>query len=136
MTEKEPPLILIVEDNLANFILEAHMLGLVGIHSVEWAADGFVAFEKALNCKPDLILLDLRMPGKDGYGVYKELASHEETKRIPVVIVTAEASTAQRDKALSYGVAEFFEKPLDPSTFGESVQNILRGIQFGLYDTE
>lgn len=64
---------------------------------------------------PDLILLDIMMPGMDGYEVCRQLKLNEQTKNIPVIFLSAKSSPADRSKGLALGAVDFIEKPIDVS---------------------
>ena len=80
---------------------------------------------QALAQKPDLVLLDLRMPGMDGYEVCKQLKTHPEVGVIPIVVLTAMNSTPDRVKGLMYGADEYLNKPVDLEMLDEIVARIL-----------
>src|SRR4030042_1620481 len=91
--------VLVVEDNVANFVLIARMLGYLGIHC-EWKTSGYEVVEYADNLsRIDLILMDIRLPYEDGYGALKKIRASERLKDTPIVAVTAEASVEQMNKA-------------------------------------
>src|SRR5512136_2822386 len=91
--------VLVVEDNVANFVLVARMLGYLGVHC-EWKTSGYEVLEYA-DALPrlDLILMDIRLPYEDGYGAQQKLRTAERFKDTLVVAVTAEASLEQINKA-------------------------------------
>src|SRR5512138_3031360 len=91
--------VLVVEDNVANFVLIARMLGYLGIHC-EWKTSGYEVLEYADTLpRLDLILMDIRLPYEDGYGAQKKLRTSERFRSVPIVAVTAEASLEQMNKA-------------------------------------
>lgn len=117
--------ILLVEDNpqnrrLAQFLLTSH--GYV----VYEATTGSEALELARAHVPNLILMDLRLPGLDGYAVTKALKDDELTKRIPVIALTAFAMEGDREKALQAGCADYITKPIDTKSFPAAVRRFLR----------
>jgi two-component system cell cycle response regulator DivK len=117
--------VLVVEDNVSNFVLVARMLGFLGIHC-EWKTSGFEVVEYADTLlKVDLILMDIRLPYEDGYGALKKIRSSSHLKDIPVVAVTAEASLEQMNKARQSGFNGFLGKPLDPDRFPDQIQRML-----------
>lgn len=119
--------VLVVEDNVANFVLIARMLGYLGIHC-EWKTSGYEVVEYADTLpRLDLILMDIRLPYEDGYGALKKIRASERLKQVPIVAVTAEASVEQMDKARSSGFDGFLGKPLDPDRFPDQIRNILAG---------
>ncbi len=119
--------VLVVEDNVANFVLIARMLGYLGIHC-EWKTSGYEVVEYADTLQRlDLILMDIRLPYEDGYGALKKIRASERLKSIPIIAVTAEASTDQMNKARESGFDGFLGKPLDPDKFPDQIRRILSG---------
>ena len=76
--------------------------------------------------KPDAIVLDLMMPGMDGWEVLSHLKADPYTEHIPVIIVTARSSQEERRRGLSEGAAAFVTKPFDPGKLGDHVREVLR----------
>jgi two-component system cell cycle response regulator DivK len=119
--------VLVVEDNVSNFVLIARMLGYLGIHC-EWKTSGYEVVEYADTLpRLDLILMDIRLPYEDGYGALKKIRASERLKRVAIIAVTAEASLEQMEKARSSGFDGFLGKPLDPDRFPDQIKNILAG---------
>jgi len=134
LTEKDPQSIglqditvLVVEDNVSNFVLIARLLGYLGIHC-EWKTSGYEVVEYAdLLPKLDLILMDIRLPYEDGYEALKKIRSSPKLASIPVIAITAEASMEQMQKAHAAGFNGFIGKPINPDRFPEQIQQILNG---------
>ena len=119
--------VLVVEDNVSNFVLIARMLGYLGIHC-EWKTSGYEVVEYADTIpRLDLILMDIRLPYEDGYGALQKIRISPRLKSVPVVAVTAEASQEQMSKARQAGFDGFLAKPLDPDRFPDQIQRILNG---------
>jgi two-component system cell cycle response regulator DivK len=119
--------VLVVEDNVSNFVLIARMLGYLGIHC-EWKTSGYEVFEYADTLsRLDLILMDIRLPYVDGYGALKKIRASERFKRVPIVAVTAVVSLEQMDKARAAGFDGFLGKPLNPDRFPDQIRHILNG---------
>jgi two-component system cell cycle response regulator DivK len=119
--------VLVVEDNVSNFVLIARMLGFLGIHC-EWKTSGYEVVEYADTLPHlDLILMDIRLPYEDGYGALRKIRQSQHLKNIPIVAVTAEASEEQIAKAKAAGFDGFLGKPLDPDLFPDQIQKILSG---------
>src|SRR5512146_703398 len=117
--------VLVVEDNVSNFVLIARMLGYLGIHC-EWKTSGYEVVEYADTLpKLDLILMDIRLPYEDGFGALKKIRQSPRLKNVPVIAVTAEASQENMNKARSSGFNGFIGKPLDPDHFPDQIQRIL-----------
>ncbi len=81
---------------------------------VEAASDGIEALKKANEVKPDLILLDIMLPGKDGYEVMKSLNQNEKTANIPVIFLTAKSAEFDEVLGLELGADDYIVKPISP----------------------
>ncbi len=103
--------ILIVDDNLANIELLKRILGIKG-YEVMVALNGEAALKLVSDIKPNLILLDVMMPGIDGYDTCKELKSNDKTKDIPVIFITAKTEPADIVKGFAVGGVDYVTKPL------------------------
>jgi len=126
--------VLVVEDNVSNFVLIARMLGYMGIHC-EWKTSGYEVVEYADTLpRLDLILMDIRLPYEDGYGALKKIRNSPTLKDTKVVAVTAEASTEQMSKSKNAGFDGFIGKPLDPDRFPDQIKRILAGDQIWEFD--
>jgi two-component system cell cycle response regulator DivK len=127
LTKPEEAIVLVVEDNVANFVLIARMLGYMGIHC-EWKTSGYEVVEYADTLpRVDLILMDIRLPYEDGYSALRKIRSSPTLKDTLVVAVTAEASREQINKAKAAGFDGFIGKPLDPDRFPDQIRRILNG---------
>jgi len=122
---KKPARILVVDDEDRNRRLLAAMLEAEGYVVLE-AANGERALELALQSPPDLILLDIMMPGMDGYEVARALKADTATQAIPVVMVTALDDRDSRLRGLEAGAEEFVTKPVDRNELCIRVRNLLR----------
>src|SRR5512136_451717 len=91
--------VLVVEDNVSNFVLIARMLGYMGIHC-EWKTSGYEVLEYA-DALPrvDLILMDIRLPYENGFGAGEKLRKSSRFRSVPIVAVTAEANRDRMDMA-------------------------------------
>jgi len=119
--------VLVVEDNVANFVLIARMLGYMGIHC-EWKTSGYEVVEYADTLpRLDLILMDIRLPYEDGYAALKKIRSSSTLKETLVIAVTAEAGVKQINKARTANFDGFIGKPLDPDRFPDQIRRILAG---------
>ncbi len=116
--------ILVVDDNEMNLQLASEVLELAG-HEVLRATDGEEAVARAMVERPDLILLDLRMPVLNGEHAMQRLKAHESTRHIPVVALTASAMKGEREKLLAKGFDGYIQKPIDVATFAETVEAYL-----------
>ncbi len=117
-------LILIVEDNEANQMLARAVLELEG-YEVRVAGSGPEAFEALSECTPNLILMDIQLPGQDGLSITKELKADPAMAAIPVVALTAHAMTGDRQLAINAGCVGYIAKPIDTRTFGLQVRQFL-----------
>lgn len=109
---KERPLILIVDDVDANIDLLIEVLD--DDYELSVAMNGVKALELANKMSPDLILLDIMMPGMDGYEVCKRLKSDPETVKIPVIFVTAMSEVSDETHGLEVGAVDYITKPVSP----------------------
>lgn len=120
--------ILIVEDNLNNFILMTRLLAFLGVKKCEWKASGWKVLEFAETLgEIDLILMDIALPDTDGYGSLASLRSDVRFQSVPIVAVTADVSVSNAQKARDAGFNGFIGKPLDPDRFPNQVRRILQG---------
>ena len=94
-------------------------------YNVITASDGILAVEKAQQEKPDLILLDIRMPAGDGTMVFENLKILESTKSIPVIFMTANPSEDIRQYVIEMGARDFIIKPFDANDLLMKIQKAL-----------
>lgn len=117
--------ILVVDDDERNLrLMQALLLPLD--YEVILAKDGKEALEKVREIPPDVILLDVMMPGMDGFEVARRLKKEEETKTIPIVMVTSLRETEDRVKALEVGADDFLSKPVDKTELRARVSSLLK----------
>lgn len=103
--------ILVIEDAQDNYDLIEDLLE--GRHKLVHASAGPDGLALAREVRPNLILLDMGLPGMDGWTVARRLKSDEETRSIPVIALTAHAMTGDREKSLASGCDEYMAKPID-----------------------
>jgi len=115
--------ILVVDDAPEISILMEDILTPLG-YDVEAAADANAAWEKVRKNPPDLILLDIMMPGKNGYEFCAELKA-TAYKTIPVIMVSVKRDQADVDKGFNVGAADYVTKPFDPDELVDKVKKIL-----------
>ena len=89
------------------------------------ASDGAEAIELIETARPDLILLDVMMPGVGGIAVLEHLRSHPDLGETPVVVVSAFASPSDRNRAIEAGATRFVKKPFDPEELRSLVEELL-----------
>ena len=117
--------ILVIEDNATNLELMSYLLRSYGYTSLQ-ARDGEEGVESALREQPDLIICDIQLPRRDGYGVVRALKTDSRFRSIPMVAVTALAMVGDRDKVLAGGFNGYIAKPIQPETFMAQVEEFLR----------
>lgn len=117
------PQILAVDDEEIN--LNVIALALEDHYEVLFASSGEDCLKKLNDIKPDLILLDLVMPGLSGHDVCKTLQSQESTSSIPIIFVTSAEETSNRIKAYSNGAHGYVLKPIDADNLLDKVSSAL-----------
>ncbi len=117
--------VLLVDDDLN--IRTLAQMGLEGLTDwkVELAGSGAEALSKATELKPDLIILDVMMPGMDGPTTLSELRKVEALAGIPVIFMTAKAQTHEVELYQKMGAKGIITKPFDPMTLPDDIQGIL-----------
>ncbi len=118
--------ILLVEDNPVNRRLAEFLLRSQG-YQVRAATTAQEAFDNIKAERPDLILMDVQLPGMDGLEATRKLKEEPTTRDIPVVAVTSYAMKGDREKALAAGCAGYITKPIDKDTFVQEVATVLGG---------
>ena len=106
---EEKSTVLIVDDEHVNLNILTHILE--NDYKIYTAADGEGAIEKAKEILPDLVLLDIVMPGTDGYATLIKLKKIEETRDIPVIFITGLSQPEEEEKGLAVGAADYILKP-------------------------
>jgi CheY-like chemotaxis protein len=122
--------VLVVDDEQSIRLLCRVNLGASGMEVLE-ADDGNAGLELARSEQPDLILLDVMMPGLDGWDVARELAQDAATRDIPVVFLTARAEAADRRRGAQLGGVGYVVKPFDPVGIGEVVEDVIERVGRG-----
>lgn len=117
--------VLIVEDEVDIADLIMFNLQRAG-YEVLKAHDGITGTETAIRERPDLIVLDLMLPGRDGYSVFREIRRDARTSRIPVIMLTARAQTEDRIQGLEAGADDYLTKPFSPKELVLRVNAILK----------
>jgi CheY-like chemotaxis protein len=116
--------ILVIEDNAENRYLVTFLLQQRG-HEIVTAESGALGLELAAQLRPDLILLDIQLPGMDGHAVARALKSTPELRIIPIIAVTSYAMVGDREKCLEAGAEGYIEKPINPETFVAEIERFL-----------
>jgi CheY-like chemotaxis protein len=117
--------ILVVDDNAINLKLAADVLGWAG-YQVLNASSAEEALEVIEHTLPDLILMDVGLPGMDGLTLTRQLKAAAPTKHIPVVALTAFAMKGDAERALAAGCDSYISKPVDTRTLANEVARLLR----------
>jgi len=122
-----PRKVLVVEDNdmnmqLVEFLLEEGGYDIVKASSGEEA----LALTRDGATAPDLILMDIHLPGMDGISVVREMKTSERTRAIPILALTAHAMRGDKDRFLDAGCDGYISKPIDVKTFIQSIQGFLK----------
>jgi CheY-like chemotaxis protein len=118
------PLILVVEDNLANQLLTTSVLIRDGFETevADCAEDALVSIKAR---RPDLILMDVQLPGMDGLTFAQSLRSVPEAAGVPVVALTSHAMRGDRERAMAAGCVGYLSKPIDTRTLSDELRGHL-----------
>lgn len=116
--------VLCVEDSDDNVYMLHRRLSRAG-YDVKVARNGAEGVEWAKTLQPDLIVMDLNLPGLDGWGATRRLKSQAETKHIPIIVLTVETSRASREEAIAAGCDAFLVKPIDFGGLIEEIQSLV-----------
>jgi two-component system, cell cycle response regulator DivK len=117
-------LVLIIEDNSENYYLMRYLLENKG-YRVIGADSGWMGIEMALYNIPAIILLDIQLPGMDGYAVARRLRAHPQLDDTPIVAVTSYAMVGDKEQALAAGANGYIEKPINPDTFVQEIEEYM-----------
>jgi len=120
------PKVLVVEDNPLNLELATDLLEAAGFEVIS-AQTGEAGIKTAREAQPDLILMDLSLPGMDGIEATKALKADPQTSGIPIVAVTAHAMKGDEQKALAAGCEGYITKPIDTRMFPVQVTQHVQG---------
>nr|WP_242056809.1 two-component system response regulator [Planktothrix sp. FACHB-1355] len=123
--ESEQPKILVVDDHPASRMTAAALLAVEGYEVLE-AENGPTALNMVLESKPDVILLDVMMPGMDGFEVCRQLKQDEQTRLIPVIFITALNDRRSRIRGIEAGGDDFLTKPFDRLELAARVKSLVR----------
>jgi len=122
--------ILLIEDNAVNRRLAQFLLKSQG-YEVWEVTSAPEAFESLRDRQPDLILMDIQLPGIDGFTATRQLKADPATRDIPVLAVTSYAMKGDETKALEAGCSGYVTKPIDKTVFLEAVAKALKGHEDG-----
>jgi CheY-like chemotaxis protein len=121
--------VLVVEDDRSIQMVLELVLTRMAKCDVVLASEGNEGLAKIKEHKPDIILLDLMLPGIDGFEICKRAKEDPETKQIPIIFLTAQPQPAAIAKAMSLGAAAYLIKPFDPSTIVSQINAALAKVQ-------
>ena len=116
--------ILIVEDNEKNMYLMSYILKAKGYETIQ-ATTGEQGVELAAKEKPDLIIMDIQLPGIDGLETTKRIRASGAYGNVPIIAVTSYAMTGDRERALEAGCTGYIEKPINPDTVLGEIEKYL-----------
>jgi len=125
--------VLVIDDEAPIRLLCRVNLEAEGLEVIE-AADGPGGLEKARAEQPDVILLDVMMPGLDGWRVAEELLDDDRTSAIPIVFLTARAELRDRARGLDLGGVDYVTKPFNPVELAPLVRDLLARVAAGERD--
>ena len=117
--------ILIVEDNENNMYLISFILKKKGFAILQARNGEEKALELANRGKPDMIIMDIQLPGIDGLEATRRIRQSEAIRRVPVIALTSYAMTGDREEAFKAGCTGYIEKPINPDTFTEELGKYL-----------
>jgi CheY-like chemotaxis protein len=116
--------ILIIEDNPANLELASDLLEILG-HEILPSETAEEGIQLAANELPDLILMDVALPGMDGLSAAQRLKGDARTQPIPIIALTAHAMSGDQERALAAGCTGYITKPIDTRSFAATVTAFL-----------
>jgi len=119
-------LVLIIEDNEKNMKLARDILQAKGFKTVE-AVTGEEGVKLAKERKPDLVLMDIQLPGINGIEAFRQLRAEAATAKIPVVALTASVTPTDRSQITAAGFDAFISKPISLKEFVETVKRLVEG---------
>jgi CheY-like chemotaxis protein len=118
------PLILVVDDNAAGQLLVSSVLQLEGFQ-VDLAGSSEEVLESVNARRPNLILMDVQLPGQDGLALTRQLKADPATAAIPIIALTAHAMAGDEELALAAGCIGYISKPINTRTLGDQLREIL-----------
>ena len=118
--------ILLVDDEVASTCLMTNFLNRIGYTQLESINDSTCVFQRIDTFAPDLILLDLAMPGLSGFEILNALRADRRNEQIPVLVLTGDPSAQNKRRALAAGATDLLVKPFDPSEVSMRIRNLLQ----------
>lgn len=128
IAETPPPRVLIVEDNPTNLLLVETILRRAG-YRTDAARTAEEVMGRIASARPDLILMDLQLPGQDGLSLTRQLKANVATSAIPIVALTAHAMKDDRARALSAGCDGYIAKPINTRSLVDQIEAIVPGLR-------
>ncbi|SFX11424.1 response regulator transcription factor [Marinospirillum alkaliphilum] len=119
------PRVLVVDDE-PNIVLSLEFLMQQAGFQVDTAADGETALQKVHAVPPDLILLDISLPGISGFEVLEALRAEARYSKLPIVMLTAHGREVEREKGMALGADDYITKPFSTRELVEKVKNLLQ----------
>ena len=119
--------ILVIEDDRSSLKLLTHALGHEG-YEVLAASDGLTGLKTVQNEHPDLIILDVMLPGLDGYEICRRLRKQPETATVPIIFLSARADQGDMNEGLRMGANAYLTKPVLPSSILAKVESLLASV--------
>ncbi|MBW2650713.1 MAG: response regulator [Deltaproteobacteria bacterium] len=117
--------VLVVEDNKNNMRLLVKLLNKHGYETIK-AETGEEGVQLAIEEKPDLILMDIKLPGIDGMEATKRIRASESNGKVPIIAITSYAMAGDRERYLKEGFTGYIEKPIDPYKIIKEIEEIWR----------
>jgi two-component system cell cycle response regulator DivK len=117
--------ILLVDDNDTNLYLIRFILQKTGYEVIE-ARDGLEGVKLALEEKPDLVIMDIQLPGIDGLEATRRIRASESDHEVPIIALTAHAMTSDREETLAAGCNGYISKPIDVKNFVREIKRYMK----------
>ena len=117
--------ILVVEDNEKNMYLICFIIGKMGHHAIR-AGSGEEGVELAAKERPDLILMDIQLPGIDGLETIRRIRQSDNGSHVPIIAITSYAMTGDRERLINAGCSGYIEKPINPETIMGDIDAYLK----------
>jgi two-component system cell cycle response regulator DivK len=119
--------VLVVEDNEVNLELVTQLLE--DEYAISTASDGGAAVEEAKKVRPDIILMDLSLPGVDGWEATRRLRSDPDLARTPIIALSAHAARSEIQRALDAGCNAYVTKPIDEDELKQTITRLLQSVE-------
>jgi len=119
--------VLYIEDNPANLRLVTQVINSKTSHKLISAPDAALGLQLVSSQQPALILMDINLPGMDGYAALKQLQANEETRHIPVIAISANAMESDIKRGLAAGFVDYLTKPIQLNKLVQLVNTTLNG---------